>query len=246
MLCVCLQCAEADRNRRQDTDKGGNITVEEFARVMRKTNPNVSDEEVSKIISEVDLDGDGTINFDGSCADPTKLHHIILTAPPPGRAEFITMMTGQPYKSPEPAAAAGESTEPAADGTQASIVGSVAAFRGVSNVSALLKRQRETNKIFKDAWLEIDPTLKGSLSPGEVEQVATQAGLTVTADDVEGMIDPTNGEGKITCEHSPRSFSLLFLPLHNRTADTRNLGADEKFLEFVKRQEVDDIVSGYE
>ncbi|KAH8753829.1 hypothetical protein F5883DRAFT_189119 [Diaporthe sp. PMI_573] len=180
-----------------DTDKGGNITVEEFARVMRKTNPNVSDEEVSKIISEVDLDGDGTINFD----------------------EFITMMTGQPYKSPELAAAAGESTEPAADGTQASIVGSVAAFRGVSNVSALLKRQRETNKIFKDAWLEIDPTLKGSLSPGEVEQVATQAGLTVTADDVEGMIDPTNGEGKITYE---------------------------KFLEFVKRQEVDDIVSGYE
>ncbi|KAG6367770.1 hypothetical protein INS49_001965 [Diaporthe citri] len=146
-----------------DTDKGGNITVEEFARVMRKTNPSVSDEEVSKIISEVDLDGDGTINFD----------------------EFITMMTGQPYKSPEPACGR--------------IVGSVAAFRGVSNVSALLKRV--------------------ALSPGEVEQVAAKAGLAVTAEDVEGMIDPANGEGKITYE---------------------------KFLEFVKRQEVDDIVSGYE
>ncbi|KAK7712105.1 hypothetical protein SLS63_012529 [Diaporthe eres] len=178
-------------------NKGGNITVEEFARVMRKTNPSVSDEEVSKIISEVDLDGDGTINFD----------------------EFITMMTGQPYKSPEPAAAAGESTAAGTDGTQASIVGSVAAFRGVSNVSALLKRQRETNKVFKDAWLEIDPTLKGSLSPGEVEQVAAKAGLSVTAEDVEGMIDPADGEGKITYE---------------------------KFLDFVKRQEVDDIVSGYE
>lgn len=32
---------------------------------MRKTNPAISDEEVAKIISEVDLDGDGTINFDG-------------------------------------------------------------------------------------------------------------------------------------------------------------------------------------
>lgn len=32
---------------------------------MRKTNPSISDEEVSKIVSEVDLDGDGTINFDG-------------------------------------------------------------------------------------------------------------------------------------------------------------------------------------
>lgn len=32
---------------------------------MRKTNPAITDEEVAKIISEVDLDGDGTINFDG-------------------------------------------------------------------------------------------------------------------------------------------------------------------------------------
>lgn len=69
------------------------------------------------------------------------------------------------------------------------------------------------------AWLKIDPTLKGSLSPSEVEQVATQAGLPVTAGDVEGMVDPTSGQGKITYD---------------------------KFLEFVKRQEVDDIVSGYE
>lgn len=66
---------------RQDTDKGGNITVEEFGRVMRKTNPTVSDEEVSKIISEVDLDGDGTINFDGWCAGLTMLVQIRLTGP---------------------------------------------------------------------------------------------------------------------------------------------------------------------
>lgn len=52
-------------NEQQDQDRGGNISTEEFGRVMRKTNPNVSDEEVTKIISEVDLDGDGTINFDG-------------------------------------------------------------------------------------------------------------------------------------------------------------------------------------
>lgn len=34
--------------------------------MMRKTNPSIADEEVAKIISEVDLDGDGTINFDGT------------------------------------------------------------------------------------------------------------------------------------------------------------------------------------
>lgn len=215
---------------------------------MRKTNPSVSDEEVSKIISEVDLDGDGTINFDGwcpppqltpSCPSPTDNAH-------PGRAEFITMMTGQPYKSPEPAAAAGESAAAGTDGTQASkIVDSVAAFRGVSNVSALLKRQRETNKVFKDAWLEIDPTLKGSLSPGEVEQVAARAGLAVTAGDAEGMIDPASGEGKITCETPLNQYFVCFCDMTDLLT-LRILGADEKFLEFVKRQEVDDIVSGYE
>lgn len=178
--------------------------------MMRKTNPSVSDEEVSKIISEVDLDGDGTINFDGKWPDLTLLC-LRQTDNAPGRAEFITMMTGQPYKSPEPAAAAGESAAAGTDGTQASIVGSVAAFRGVSNVSALLKRQRETNKVFKDAWLEIDPTLKGSLSPGEVEQVAAKAGLAVTTDDVEGMVDPASGDGKITCEHSTMS-NFFFVP----------------------------------
>lgn len=86
-----------------DQDRGGNISTEEFGRVMRKTNPSVSDEEVAKIISEVDLDGDGTINFD----------------------EFITMMTGQPYKSPEaPAGAAAAAA--AADTTKASDEGRVA------------------------------------------------------------------------------------------------------------------------
>ncbi|KAI2616913.1 EF-hand [Hypomontagnella submonticulosa] len=59
-----------------DTDKGGNISVEEFAKVMSQSPGKVpSQAEVEQIIKEVDLDGDGTINFN----------------------EFITMMTGQPY-----------------------------------------------------------------------------------------------------------------------------------------------------
>ncbi|ORY68407.1 uncharacterized protein BCR38DRAFT_131796 [Pseudomassariella vexata] len=59
-----------------DSDKGGNITVEEFAKVMSQTpGQPPSEAEVAQIVKEVDLDGDGTINFN----------------------EFITMMTGQPY-----------------------------------------------------------------------------------------------------------------------------------------------------
>ncbi|KAH8770448.1 hypothetical protein F5882DRAFT_361892 [Hyaloscypha sp. PMI_1271] len=69
-----------------DADKGGNITVEEFARVMKESGQNPSDEEVQKIISEVDLDSDGAINFD----------------------EFIAMMTGgrSRHSAPEPTAPA--------------------------------------------------------------------------------------------------------------------------------------------
>ncbi|KAI5863667.1 EF-hand [Durotheca rogersii] len=59
-----------------DTDKGGNITAEEFAKVMSQSpGKQPTKEEVEQIIKDVDLDGDGTINFN----------------------EFITMMTGQPY-----------------------------------------------------------------------------------------------------------------------------------------------------
>ncbi|KAI1803070.1 EF-hand [Daldinia bambusicola] len=59
-----------------DTDKGGNISVEEFAKVMSQSpGQQPTEAEVQQIIKEVDLDGDGTINFN----------------------EFITMMTGQPY-----------------------------------------------------------------------------------------------------------------------------------------------------
>ncbi|KAK6836548.1 calmodulin [Apiospora arundinis] len=59
-----------------DDDKGGNITVEEFAKVMSNSpGKQPTEAEVQQIIKEVDLDGDGTINFN----------------------EFITMMTGQPY-----------------------------------------------------------------------------------------------------------------------------------------------------
>ncbi|KAI6083429.1 EF-hand [Hypoxylon rubiginosum] len=63
-----------------DADKGGNISVEEFAKVMSQSPGKPPTEaEVEQIVKEVDLDGDGTINFN----------------------EFITMMTGQPYPPPD-------------------------------------------------------------------------------------------------------------------------------------------------
>jgi calmodulin len=51
--------------------------VEEFARVMKESGQNPSDEEVQKIISEVDLDSDGAINFDGQ--HPPIVVHFLLS-----------------------------------------------------------------------------------------------------------------------------------------------------------------------
>ncbi|CAD6444595.1 b0789bfa-39c6-471b-aebf-143c8805a601 [Sclerotinia trifoliorum] len=62
-----------------DTDKGGNITVEEFGHVMKEAGKDISEEELAQIIKEVDIDGDGTINFD----------------------EFIAMMTGRTRQKKE-------------------------------------------------------------------------------------------------------------------------------------------------
>lgn len=110
------------------------------------------------------------------------------------------MMTGQPYKSPEPAAAAGENNTET-DDTPRVAVSSAAAVRGVSTVSAKLQRQRLANQIFKDAWMEIDPSLKGLITPAEMKQVAAKTSLVVTDSDVEEMVDPASGEGlNISCE----------------------------------------------
>ena len=112
------------------------------------------------------------------------------------------MMTGQPFKSPEPAAAAaaagGGKTE--TDGTPSIVVSSAAAVRGVSTVTAKLQRQRLANQIYKDTWKEIDPSLKGSITPTELKQVAARIGLVVTDSDVEEMVDPANAEGLVSCE----------------------------------------------
>lgn len=189
--------------REQDQDRGGNISAEEFGRVMRKTNPNISDAEVAKIIGEVDLDGDGTINFD----------------------EFITMMTGQPYKSPE---------------TKAECTHSAAAVRGVSTLSARLQRQRLANQVFKDAWAAVDPTLKNLLALEQVRGVAEAAGLVVGEEELAEL----KGEGEEQMISCKSSFFLSF----GSTGYLLTIlvcNVDERFLEFAKRQEVDDIVSGY-
>lgn len=113
-------------------------------------------------------------------------------------------MTGQPYKSPGTAVAAGEN-KAETEGTTSIAVSSAAAVRGVSTVSARLQRQRLANQIFKDAWLEIDPSLKGSITPAELKQVAAKTGLpTVTDSDIEDMVDPIAGEGRnISCKNPP-------------------------------------------
>lgn len=78
--------------------------MEEFGRVMKATGQNPSEEELQQIIKEVDLDGDGTINFAGnspssllfSCLAGREVlgvcEELMLILMP--FLEFIAMMTG--------------------------------------------------------------------------------------------------------------------------------------------------------
>lgn len=61
--CCPRACHPADRQF-----SSGNISVEEFAKVMSQSpGKTPSEAEVQQIIKEVDLDGDGQINFNGAC-----------------------------------------------------------------------------------------------------------------------------------------------------------------------------------
>lgn len=139
------------------------------------------------------------------------------------RTEFITMMTGQPYKSPEPAgeqaqtkatevpAVAEEGTHPP-EPNPASPSFSAAA-RGLSTLSARLQRQRQANQVYKDAWAAIDPSLKGSIAPdaADLAGVAAAAGLDpLTDEDVRELVDPEDERGGVTCG-CPTLTLLLFI-----------------------------------
>lgn len=91
---------------------------------MRASGQNPTDEELQQIIKEVDLDGDGTINFDGEIWH-TYLHAASYSCPwvkligdlPP--TEFIAMMTGRtrapPSASNEPQSPQSAQTDKSVD-----------------------------------------------------------------------------------------------------------------------------------
>lgn len=157
--------------------------MEEFARVMKESGQNPSDEEVQKIISEVDLDSDGAINFDGQ--HPPIVVHFLLSMPKVTCiVEFIAMMTGgrSRHSAPEPTAPA-----PAPVPTQA------AAVAGDSEAD------------YEAAWKEFDPNLKSSITTAQFRQLMAGLGENVTDAEVDELIGTVDAEDKISCK-----FSFLF------------------------------------
>lgn len=140
----------------------------------------------------------------------TSCTNALLFLPHP---EFITMMTGQPYKSP--AAAEDTSAQASDEGMKndcsdatlplspTSLTSpTAAALRGVSTISAKLKRQRLANQVYKDAWLATEPTLTGSITPSDLLWKVAPAvpGLVVEEADVAALVDPEDASKGITCE----------------------------------------------
>ena len=49
-----------------DRDKSGKINFEELKAVLKSNGSSMSDDEISDLIGEVDVDGDGQVNFEGN------------------------------------------------------------------------------------------------------------------------------------------------------------------------------------
>ena len=96
--------------------------MEEFARVMKESGQNPSDDEMQDIIKEVDLDGDGTINFDGQHS-PIVAHTLPSIPKLTCIIEFISMMTGgrSRHSAPEPTAPAPGPSPPRLQQWQATV-----------------------------------------------------------------------------------------------------------------------------
>jgi calmodulin len=171
----------------------GSITVEEFARVMKESGQNPSDDEMQDIIKEVDLDGDGTINFDGQHS-PIVAHTLPSIPKLTCIIEFISMMTGgrSRHSAPEPTAPA-----PGPVPTQA------AAVAGDSEAD------------YEAAWKEFDPSLKCSITAAQFRQLMAGLGENVTDAEVDELIGTVDAEDKISCK-----FSFLFLFLCYRGEQT--------------------------
>ncbi len=57
-----------------DADGNGYITPRELHRVMRNLGENLTEDEISEMVKQADLDGDGRINYEGSIAIGTQQH----------------------------------------------------------------------------------------------------------------------------------------------------------------------------
>lgn len=160
----------------------GNISSEEFGRVMKQHDPKVTDAEVAQIVREVDLDGDGTINFGGLLSHPLPCWGITNSM-----TEFISMMTGRtkmPELAPEP--------EPVELPTEPE------PKRNVTEPDSAIVEDSEAD--FKAAWKEFDPSLKSSITASQLRQLVANMGETISDEEVDGIVNSIDDEDRIICE----------------------------------------------
>lgn len=153
---------------------------------MKASGQNPSDEELAQIIREVDIDGDGTINFD----------------------EFIAMMTGGRSRAPPPeppVAAQVDSSE-----KEVVLEKEVVPAPSIA-VPAATAESEDAEKDLKKAWSEFDHSLKGSITASQFRQVMAELGETVTDAEIDGIINSVDDEDKISCRFLHQCEMVAFV-----------------------------------
>ena len=64
-MCIALLTLPISVPQVLDSDGGGTISSEELKQVMRNLGETITEDEVEEMIREIDLDGDGQIDYDG-------------------------------------------------------------------------------------------------------------------------------------------------------------------------------------
>lgn len=87
-----MQAELREAFRLYDREGNGYITTEVFRDILHELDDNLTDDELDMMIEEIDADGSGTLDFDGSFSFDIELSYIFVRKKKNGRNYLYTFL----------------------------------------------------------------------------------------------------------------------------------------------------------